>query len=72
MMPSFVLVRLGKWNEIFKDDSLPDAQLTYAGIIYDFARGMAFVNTGHPDSAHEFFFHYNVNHRCDTRRCGVC
>jgi hypothetical protein len=51
MMPSFTLVRLGKWEEILKDDSVPDARWTYAGLIYDFARGMAFVNTGHPDSA---------------------
>jgi tetratricopeptide (TPR) repeat protein len=51
MMPSFTLVRLGKWEEILKDDSVPDARLTYAGLIYDFARGMAFVNTGQPDSA---------------------
>ncbi len=51
MMPSFTLVRLGKWEEILKDDSVPDARLTFAGLIYDFARGMAFVNTGQPDSA---------------------
>jgi len=51
MMPSFTLVRLGKWEEILKDDSVPDARLTFAGLIYDFARGMAFANTGRPDSA---------------------
>jgi tetratricopeptide (TPR) repeat protein len=51
MMPSFARVRLGRWNEILKEDSLPDAKLVYAGVIYDFARGMAFVNTGRPDSA---------------------
>ena len=51
MMPSFTRVRMGRWNEILKDDSIPDVSLSYAGIIYDFARGMAFVNTGHPDSA---------------------
>jgi tetratricopeptide (TPR) repeat protein len=53
MMPSFTLVRMGKWEEILKDDSVPDASWTYAGLMYDFARGMAFVNTGHPDSARE-------------------
>jgi tetratricopeptide (TPR) repeat protein len=52
MLPSFTLVRLGKWEEILKDDSVTDAHWIYAGVIDDFARGMAFVNTGHPDSAH--------------------
>jgi tetratricopeptide (TPR) repeat protein len=51
MMPFFIFVRLGKWEEILKDDSVPEASLTYAGLIYDFAKGMAFVNTDHPDSA---------------------
>ena len=51
MMPSFTRVRMGRWKEILEDDSVPDARLPYAGLIYDFARGMAFVNTGHPDSA---------------------
>jgi|SRR5450432_767176 tetratricopeptide (TPR) repeat protein len=51
MMPSFTLVRLGKWKEILKDDSVPDSRWVFAGLIDDFARGMAFVNTGHPDSA---------------------
>ncbi|HEY4967925.1 MAG TPA: hypothetical protein VII28_16075 [Puia sp.] len=51
MMPTFTRVRMGKWNEILTEDSVPDPSLSYAGVIYDFARGMAFVNTGHPDSA---------------------
>jgi tetratricopeptide (TPR) repeat protein len=54
MMPTFTRVRMGRWNEILKDDSIPDASLSYAGIIYDFARGMAFVNTGHSDSARRY------------------
>jgi tetratricopeptide (TPR) repeat protein len=51
MMPAFANVRMGKWNELLKDNAEPDASWTYAGLIYDFARGIAFVNTGHPDSA---------------------
>ena len=51
MIPSFTKVRMGKWNEILKDDAEPDTSWTYAGIIQDFAMGMAFANTGHPDSA---------------------
>jgi tetratricopeptide (TPR) repeat protein len=51
MMPSFTRVRMGRWNDILKDDSVPDPSLSYAGLIYDFARGMAFANTGQPDSA---------------------
>ncbi len=51
MMPALAQVRLGKWKEILKDGTEPDARWTYAGVLNDFAKGMAFVNTGHPDSA---------------------
>jgi tetratricopeptide (TPR) repeat protein len=51
MMPSFTLIRLGRWDEILKSDSVPDASWIYARLIDDFARGMAFVQTGRQDSA---------------------
>jgi tetratricopeptide (TPR) repeat protein len=51
MMPAFTNIRMGKWDEILKQDTEPDASWTYAGIIHDFAMGMAFANTGQPDSA---------------------
>jgi hypothetical protein len=53
MMPSFTNVRMGKWKEILKDKNEPDSSWTYAGIIRDFAAGMAFANTGQLDSAKE-------------------
>ena len=49
-MPLFVLVRLGKWQEILARP-LPDNRWVYAGLISDFARGMAFVHTGKLASA---------------------
>jgi tetratricopeptide (TPR) repeat protein len=51
MMPEMMQVRLGKWEEILEDHSEPDAAWTYAAVLKDFAKGMAFANTGHPDSA---------------------
>ena len=51
MMPEFTNVRMGKWNEILKDNAEPNANWIYAGIIHDFAMGMAFANTGQVDSA---------------------
>ncbi len=57
MMPSFTLVRLGKWDEILNNGSVPSAGWTYAALIDDFARGMAFVNTGHLDSARQRLFY---------------
>ena len=51
MMPAFTNVRMGKWNEILKDNTEPDVTWSYAGIIHDFAMGMAFANTGQLDSA---------------------
>ncbi|WP_448634326.1 hypothetical protein [Pedobacter panaciterrae] len=51
MMPKFILVRLGKWDEILKDTVQPDARWTYAGILDNFAKGLAYVYTGKPDLA---------------------
>jgi tetratricopeptide (TPR) repeat protein len=51
MMPVLIKIRMGKWAEILKDNIEPDTSWTYAGIIHDFAMGMAFANTGHIDSA---------------------
>ncbi|HWK02091.1 MAG TPA: hypothetical protein VNS58_00570 [Puia sp.] len=51
MLPALTLVRLGKWEELLLDSIAPDARWTYAGVLYHFARGLAFVYTGYPDSA---------------------
>jgi tetratricopeptide (TPR) repeat protein len=50
MMPAFVLVRLGKWKEIL-DLETPDRTMVYAGVLSNFARGLAFVRTGKTSDA---------------------
>jgi tetratricopeptide (TPR) repeat protein len=51
MLPELMLVRLGKWEEILKDDLRPDESWPYASLLHNFARGLAFVYTGQTDSA---------------------
>ena len=51
MLPSLTLVRLGKWDEILKDNTEPDVKWTYASLLNDFAKGMAYVNTGKIEQA---------------------
>ncbi|MHA4740275.1 tetratricopeptide repeat protein [Dyadobacter sp. MSC1_007] len=51
MLPVMVHVRLGKWEQILSDTVSPAADWTYAGLLSDFAKGMAFANTGRLDSA---------------------
>ena len=51
MMPVLTMVRLGKWDEILKDNIEPDPGWTYARILKNFAKGLAFIYTGKPDSA---------------------
>lgn len=46
MLPSLTLVRLGKWDEILKDENQPDTKWTYAQLLHDFAKGMAYIQTG--------------------------
>lgn len=51
MFPQFAMVRMGKWNEILQDNSSINPHWTYAGIINDFAKGMAYTKTGkHADA----------------------
>ena len=45
MMPVMAWVRMGKWNEIINDRERPDERWTYAGLLHDFAKGLAYVNT---------------------------
>ena len=51
MMPVFTLLRLGKWDELLKDTIQPDPRWTYAGILNNFAKGLAYVYTRKPDLA---------------------
>ncbi|SIO05928.1 tetratricopeptide repeat protein [Chitinophaga niabensis] len=53
MMPELMLVRLGKWEEILKDDLRPENSWPYASLLHNFARGLAFVYTGKTDSARQ-------------------
>ncbi|WP_141110347.1 tetratricopeptide repeat protein [Dyadobacter psychrophilus] len=51
MLPELTLVRLGKWDEILKDTTKLDPKWTYATLLRNFARGMAYLNTGATDKA---------------------
>lgn len=51
MMPVLTMVRLGKWEEILSDNIAPDAKWVYAGLLHNFAKGMAYLNTGKADQA---------------------
>lgn len=51
MLPELTLVRLGKWEEILNDTTKLDPKWTYATLLRNFARGIAYVNTGASDKA---------------------
>lgn len=51
MMPVFTMVRLGKWHELLKDSTALKSDWTYAHILNSFARGLALLYAGQPDSA---------------------
>ncbi|WP_214226209.1 hypothetical protein [Pedobacter sp. B4-66] len=53
MMPTLTLVRLGKWDELLRDTVQLNASWMYAGILDNFAKGLAYVYTGKPDLASE-------------------
>ncbi|TLV02930.1 hypothetical protein [Dyadobacter luticola] len=51
MLPEMAMVRHGKWQEILADTAMPDGKWSYANVLSDFAKGLAFVNTDQLDSA---------------------
>ena len=46
MYPVFAMVRMGKWQHILKDTASINPQWTFAGLLDDFAKGMAHAKTG--------------------------
>lgn len=52
MMPVFTMIRLGKWDELLRDTVQLNNQWIYAGILDNFAKGLAYVYTGKRVLAH--------------------
>ena len=52
-MPFFVDIRMGKWQTIL-DRPAPDARWSFARLLNDFARGMAFVRMGKVNEAQRY------------------
>jgi tetratricopeptide (TPR) repeat protein len=50
MMPEIAAVRLGKWEQILKTPA-PDSKWTYASVLDDFAKGLAYVHEKNIPSA---------------------
>jgi tetratricopeptide (TPR) repeat protein len=46
MLPYIAMTRMGKWKEILDDPTSVHPDWKYAGILYDFAKGMAYAKTG--------------------------
>ncbi|MBS4066050.1 MAG: hypothetical protein KGZ74_15930 [Chitinophagaceae bacterium] len=46
MLPYIAMTRMGKWQEILDDPTSVHPDWKYAGILYDFAKGMAYAKTG--------------------------
>ncbi|RYZ19918.1 MAG: hypothetical protein EOO10_23785 [Chitinophagaceae bacterium] len=51
MFSELAMVRLGKWQDILSDTTFINNEWTYAGILYDFAKGMAYTKTGNQSKA---------------------
>ena len=53
MFPVLANVRMGKWQAILQDTTTINPQWTYAGILNDFSKGMAYAKTGDYAKAEE-------------------
>lgn len=54
MFPFFAMMRMGKWQDILQDTSSINPEWTYAGILNDFAKGMAYAKTGDHTQAEKY------------------
>lgn len=45
MFPQLAMVRMGRWQDILNDTTSISSEWSYAGILNDFARGMAYAKT---------------------------
>lgn len=51
MFPQFAMVRMGKWQDLLSDTSSINPEWTYAGLLDDFAKGIALSKTGNQAQA---------------------
>ena len=51
MFPLFAMMRVGNWQDILQDTSTINPEWKYAGILNDFAKGMAYTKTGNHTQA---------------------
>lgn len=58
-MPLFAMVRMGKWDAIIADTTAPVTEWTYASLLYDFAKGMAYARTGNIRLAEKYLASLN-------------
>jgi tetratricopeptide (TPR) repeat protein len=54
MFPLFAMMRVGKWQDILQDTSTVNPEWKYAGILNDFAKGMAYTKTGNHAQADKY------------------
>ncbi|MGN6439590.1 MAG: tetratricopeptide repeat protein [Agriterribacter sp.] len=46
MFPNLAMVRMGKWQDILNDSTLVNPEWTYASLLNNFAKGMAYAKSG--------------------------
>jgi tetratricopeptide (TPR) repeat protein len=54
MFPQLTMVRMGKWMDLLNDTTTIDPEWTYAGLLNDFAKGIACSKTGKPELAEKY------------------
>lgn len=57
MLPQMAMVRMGKWDDILRDTTNPDAAWPYAIILNEFAKGMAYTSKGNLQMANDCLAH---------------
>lgn len=57
MFPQLAMIRMGRWLDILQDSSSITPNWTYAGILNDFAKGMAYAKTGDNTQAEKYLNH---------------
>jgi tetratricopeptide (TPR) repeat protein len=70
MYPVLAKVRMGKWQEILQDTTSINPEWTYAGILNDFSKGMAYAKMGNYAKAEEHLDRLSAKQKDTILRVG--
>jgi len=71
MFPELAMVRMGKWQDVLNDTTSIKGEWTFAGILNDFAKGMAYAKTGNFSRAQKHLIQLREHMKDERLKKGI-